>query len=196
MGNHDNHRVATRLGKENVDSFNMLLAFLPGVMVTYNGEEIGMENGEVTCEQGYDPQAIKNCSIFDQVSRDFERTPYQWNTTKNAGFSTANKTWLPVSKKYLETNLALQQAEGAKSHYGIYKSLLSFRRVFAMNDIMDTLTVVKVRKNVLQLLRTRGKAEFIYLSNFGNSTLHVKFWKIAQKYQVMVTSKESSYKIG
>lgn len=196
MGNHDNYRVATRLGKDNIDAFNMLLAFLPGIMVTYNGEEIGMENGEVTCEQGYDPQAIKNCSIFDEISRDFERTPYQWDSTKNAGFSTSNTTWLPVSKKYLETNLALEKKEGSTSHYGIYKSLLNFRRVFAKNDIFDTFTVAKIRKNVLQVLRTRGKAEYIYLCNFGDERLHVKFWKIAQLYEVIVASRTSSYHEG
>lgn len=196
MGNHDNHRVATRLGKANIDAFNMLLAFLPGIMVTYNGEEIGMENGEVTCEQGYDPQAIKNCTIFDEISRDFERTPYQWDSTRNAGFSTSNKTWLPVSTKYLETNLVSEKKEGRTSHYGIYKSLLEFRSVFATNDIIDTLTITKIRNNILQLLRTRGRAEYILLCNFGEEQSQVKFWKIAQLYEVKVASRGSSYKVG
>lgn len=196
MGNHDQHRVATRLGKENIDAFNMLIAILPGVMVTYNGEEIGMENGEVTCEQGKDPQAIQNCSTFDEVSRDFERTPFQWNTTINAGFSLANKTWLPVSKKYMETNFALEIKEGRSSHYGIYRSLLKFRKVFKRKVVMDTLTVTKIRNNVLQVLRTRDNREYIYLSNFGDTELRVNFWKIANSYQVIIASKGSSYQTG
>lgn len=196
MGNHDNHRVATRLGEDNVDAFNMLLGFLPGVMVTYNGEEIGMENGNVTCDQGHDPQAIKNCSIFDQVSRDFERTPYQWDSSKNAGFSTANETWLPVSDKYLETNLALEIREGMKSHYGVYKSLLKYRKIFSTSDALDKLTVVEIRPNVLQIIRTRGNNEYIYLSNFGKKTLPLNIWKIAHFYRVLVASGGSSYKPG
>lgn len=196
MGNHDNHRVATRLGKENVDALNMMMAILPGVMVTYNGEEIGMEDGEVTCQQGHDPQAIKNCSSFARYSRDFERTPYHWDNTTNAGFSKANRTWLPVSKKYLETNLALQRKDWPTSHYGIYKSLLSFRKVFQKKELIDTLTITKMRNNILQILRTRDNREYIFLGNFGNTVLRVNFWKIAHSYQVIVASRGSSYKVG
>nr|CAI5823514.1 unnamed protein product [Callosobruchus analis] len=73
----------------NADAFNMLTAFLPGIMVTYNGEEIGMTDGQVTCKRGQDPQAKKDCSTFNETSRDFERTPMQWDDSTNAGFSTA-----------------------------------------------------------------------------------------------------------
>lgn len=174
----------------------MLTAILPGVMVTYNAEEIGMEDGEVTCEEGNDPQAIKNCSIYDQISRDFERTPFQWDNSTNAGYSTAHKTWLPVSKKYLDTNLASQLTEGNSSHYGIYKTLLRFRNGLKRKQMLDTLTMTKIRQNILQILRTRGNREYIYLCNFGNTELHAKFWKIARAYEVVVASKGSSYKSG
>lgn len=40
MGNHDNPRIASRLGAENVDIINMLLMSLPGIAVTYNASEI------------------------------------------------------------------------------------------------------------------------------------------------------------
>lgn len=127
MGNHDNSRVATRFGVDKVDGFNMLTAILPGIQVTYNGEEIGQENGEVTCDEGQDPQAIDRCEIFDEISRDFERTPYQWDDTVNAGFNTGAKTWLPVSYKYNETNLAFQNVQGIQSHYNVYKALQQIR---------------------------------------------------------------------
>jgi hypothetical protein len=97
LGNHDNHRVATRLGPGNIDGLNMVKALLPGVAVTYNGEEIGQEDGEVSYEEGQDPSA-RDPAIFDQVSRDFERTPYQWDESVNAGFNTGAKPWLPVSE--------------------------------------------------------------------------------------------------
>lgn len=193
MGNHDNHRVASRLHSENVDAFNMLLAILPGVMVTYNGEEIGMEDGEVTCAQGHDPQAIKNCSIFGKVSRDFERTPYQWDNTSNAGFSIANKTWLPVSKKYLKTNLANQIERGDYSHYGIYKKILQFRKTFKAKSTEDTLKVNKVKENILQISRIRDDNEYVYATNFGDSPTS---WKLSSTYEVVISSKESNYKPG
>lgn len=36
MSNHDNPRIASRLGVDSVDAMNMLLMTLPGVAVTYN----------------------------------------------------------------------------------------------------------------------------------------------------------------
>lgn len=64
----------------------MFIQLLPGIAVTYNGEEFGQEDGEVTYEQGKDPSA-RNISIFESNSRDFERTPIQWDDTVNAGFN-------------------------------------------------------------------------------------------------------------
>lgn len=42
IGNHDQNRIASRLGTDRIDMINMILLTLPGVSVTYNGEEIGM----------------------------------------------------------------------------------------------------------------------------------------------------------
>ena len=60
LGNHDNWRLGSRFGQENMDGFNMVSLLLPGVAVTYNGEEIGMVNTEVSWEDTVDPAGI-NC---------------------------------------------------------------------------------------------------------------------------------------
>lgn len=101
--------MATRLGPANVDGFHMVAALLPGVSVTYNGEEIGQEDGEVTWDQGTDPSACNGLrEDFEAVSRDFERTPFHWDNTTFAGFTSGSSTWLPVSVKYKQNNLADQ----------------------------------------------------------------------------------------
>lgn len=152
MGNHDQSRVASRYGVNRVDALNMIAHVLPGVAVTYNGEEIGMENGEVTWEEGQDPQACNgDKEDFDKNSRDFQRTPYQWDNTTSAGFSNNASTWLPVSSKYLENNLAKQKAEGEKTHYAIYKRLIEYRKSETLkNGDLETLAL---SANVLALLR-------------------------------------------
>lgn len=114
----------------------MLMLFLKGITVTYQGEEIGQENGEVTCEEGQDPRAIEDCSTYNQNSRDFERTPYQWDNSTNAGFNNGTKTWLPVSSKYLETNLA-DEASQENSHYQIYKKMAGLKAEFNNYDVME-----------------------------------------------------------
>jgi alpha-glucosidase len=65
---------------------NFIGQLLPGVSVTYNGEEIGMENTNITWGQCQDPQC-KNAGPdgYLAVTRDLERTPFQWDNTTSAG---------------------------------------------------------------------------------------------------------------
>ena len=97
LGNHDEWRVGTRYGEGLVDAFNMISLTLPGVSVTYQGEEIGMTNNfDISYEQTVDPRGV-NCGEEHYndygCSRDPERTPFQWDDTENAGFSTGGSTW-------------------------------------------------------------------------------------------------------
>lgn len=185
LGNHDNHRVASRFGQDNVDGFNMLTALLPGVMVTYNGEEIGMPDGEVTCEQGKDPSAVKNCSTFDQISRDFERTPFQWDSSEYAGFSTS-EPWLPVGSSKEWLNLAAQI--DCKSHYSVYRDLIDFRKNFKKYSSIDNLSVIRVNDTVLQVVRQRDEADYILIFNIGDSDETITFYRKASAYKVVVSS--------
>ena len=59
--------------------------------------------------------------------RDGERTPMQWTAGKNAGFSTAGKTWLPVADEYQERNVAMETNTPA-SLLNYYKALIKLRR--------------------------------------------------------------------
>lgn len=58
MGNHDKPRMSSRTGQEYVPAINMLLLTLPGTPTTYYGEEIGMENVNVSVIQ--DPFGMFN----------------------------------------------------------------------------------------------------------------------------------------
>ncbi|CAG9764643.1 unnamed protein product [Ceutorhynchus assimilis] len=205
MGNHDNHRVATRLGYP--DAYNMLVdGFLPGVSVTYQGEEIAMENGEVDCTQGKDPKA--NCSNFESVSRDFERTPFQWDFSKNAGFSDANETWLPVSSKYLSNNLAAQNVTGLKSHYNLYKDCIKFHKKLSEES-------AKVQFQELNTFRSHTQGDVLityrmFNTSCGHDDPYVLLFNmnrvevasvdlivnVVKSYQVEVTWLQSKYQVG
>ncbi|GBP27907.1 Maltase A1 [Eumeta japonica] len=129
VGNHDNSRMATRYGSALVDGINMIVLLLPGIGVTYMGEEIGMVDGYVSWEDTVDPGG---CNTDDPVnywkaSRDPERTPFQWSSEKNAGFSTADKTWLPVAEGYETLNVEYQK-KADRSHYHVYRSLAKLRQ--------------------------------------------------------------------
>ncbi|KAL4712977.1 hypothetical protein ACJJTC_012047 [Scirpophaga incertulas] len=127
-GNHDQSRVASRLSPELVDGVNMIITLFPGVGITYMGEEIGMVDGFVSWEDTIDPSG---CNTDDPInywktSRDPERTPFQWNADKNAGFSTADKTWLPVAEGFETLNVNVQR-QMDRSHLNVYKALVKLR---------------------------------------------------------------------
>ncbi|XP_018572789.1 maltase 2 [Anoplophora glabripennis] len=196
LGNHDVNRVATRFGTEYIDAFNMLTAFLPGVMVTYNGEEIGMENGEVTCEQGHDPRAINDCSTFNETSRDFARTPFHWDNTTNAGFNDGATPWLPVSEKYLDVNLADQDVRALSSHYNVYKELLQFRSTLSRMEDLDEVTMVSLSDNVIQIIRQNKAFHVSLVFNVGEDEEAVEFNHWEGDYVVAITTIDSSYSSG
>ncbi|CAK1549552.1 unnamed protein product [Leptosia nina] len=129
FGNHDNNRMPTRFRENMVDGLNSLNMLLPGVAVTYQGEEIGMKDGYVSWEDTVDVEAINrgDNETYMLYSRDPARTPYHWNNATNAGFSTAEETWLPVAEDYPELNLALQK-EARRSHFKVYQALTSLRK--------------------------------------------------------------------
>ena len=92
------------------------------------GEEIGMSDVKISWNDTVDPQAcITNATVFEQYSRDPVRTPFQWDDSKNAGFSTGNKTWLPISPNYKSVNVKIQKM-GTKSHLKVFQKLCSLRK--------------------------------------------------------------------
>lgn len=96
VGNHDQHRVVNRLGLNRTDLLNIMVQTLPGIAVTYNGEEIGMTDQFISWENTIDPLACnQDPDTYEALSRDPARTPFQWDDSRNAGFSNANSTWLP-----------------------------------------------------------------------------------------------------
>lgn len=128
LGNHDQWRVASRLGADRVDMLNMLITTLPGASVTYQGEELGMTNVWISWKDTVDPSACNtNASVYEHFSRDPERTPFQWSSDANAGFSNASKTWLPIAEDYKQINED-EERQKPVSHLNIYKHMLTLKR--------------------------------------------------------------------
>ena len=124
LGNHDNPRVATRVGTLQARVAAMLLLTLRGTPTMYYGDEIGMTNALVPPGKIQDPFE-KNVPGLG-VGRDPSRTPMQWTGADNAGFSTS-EPWLPVADNYPVTNVQTEDAD-PRSILTLYRKLLSLRR--------------------------------------------------------------------
>ncbi|XP_055372555.1 maltase A3-like [Condylostylus longicornis] len=168
LGNHDKNRVGSRLGTDRIDMMNMMIMTLPGIAVTYQGEEIGMTDVFISWEDTKDPQACNsNKEKYATLSRDPERTPFQWNNQKNAGFSTADKTWLPMAPDYDKVNV-MRERSIARSKLNIYKALRALRNdpVFKGNF---KARVVAVNNNVLAILRSHKGQHYVTVMNINDN---------------------------
>lgn len=173
IGNHDQRRVGSRLGQNRIDSIAMIQFTLPGVSVTYNGEEIGMTDVWISWEDTVDPQACQsNPQIFDNLSRDPARTPFQWSNGTSAGFSTSTSTWLPVSPNYREVNVEAELA-ATKSHLKNYKRLIELRQSETM-QYGNFESMVLFSEIVLIKREISGKSAYITVVNWGSSTKAVQ----------------------
>ncbi|KDE04133.1 hypothetical protein MVLG_05424 [Microbotryum lychnidis-dioicae p1A1 Lamole] len=157
LENHDQGRSVPRYGSDKpehrVNSAKMLATFLltvSGTPIIYQGEEIGMINcpKEWEIEDEYKDVATINQWAemkataaatndtkllvdgkrgIQQTARDHARTPMQWNDDKNAGFSTAENTWMRAMDSYKEINVAKQQGVDS-SPLEHYRRLLALRK--------------------------------------------------------------------
>jgi alpha-glucosidase len=124
LGNHDEHRIASRLGKAQTRVATMLLLTLRGTPTLYYGDEIGMTDVEILPEQEQDPWGKHVPGLG--LGRDPERTPMQWDAGPNAGFSTA-EPWLPVALDYQQINVERQLADPT-SNLSLCRHLLAYRK--------------------------------------------------------------------
>ncbi|MGB3023350.1 MAG: alpha-amylase family glycosyl hydrolase [Candidatus Saccharimonadales bacterium] len=122
ISNHDQPRIASRLSQAQARIVAMLQLTLPGLPLIYNGDEIGMEDVELSSEELKDQFDVRT-GIFG--GRDPERTPVQWDDTRYAGFSDV-KPWLPVSPNRTTINVATQLADD-DSMLALHRYLIDLR---------------------------------------------------------------------
>jgi alpha-glucosidase len=127
LGNHDTHRLASRVGADQTRVALMMLLTLRGTPTMYYGEELGMEDVEIPPELVQDPFE-KNVPGLG-LGRDPERSPMQWDASANAGFSSAGAhPWLPVADNYGTVNVE-SELDDPSSTLNFVRRLLDLRRL-------------------------------------------------------------------
>ncbi len=165
LGNHDNARIATRVGAAQVPIAAMLLLTLPGTLTLYYGEEIGMTNVSIPPNQVRDPAEIRQPGIG--MGRDPERTPMPWDGSSLAGF-TSGQPWLPLGPDHAIANVEAQQAD-ASSILNLYRKLIAIRREHP--TLVDgALSSVTASGNLLTYERVADDERLLILLNFGDTT--------------------------
>ncbi|KAJ9585850.1 hypothetical protein L9F63_020492 [Diploptera punctata] len=172
IGNHDQKRVGTRFGPGKIDIMNVISLLLPGSGITYNGDEIGMVDEIISYEDTVDPAGVNaGPDRYQLFSRDPCRTPFQWDNTTSAGFSTSTKTWLPVNPNYLTLNLEAE-VEAVTSHYKVYQKAVAVRNFPTIQR--GSLKVVPLSEQVLAFSRElEENPPFVVVVNLGDNKENV-----------------------
>jgi len=145
--NHDIPRVVSTFGNDGeyrVQSAKMLAVMMycmQGTPFIFQGEELGMTNAyfksidecrdieTLNMYKERKEQGISDENILEKVrasSRDNARTPMQWDSSENAGF-TRGTPWIGVNGNYSEINAAAEMQD-KNSVLNFYKKLIAMRK--------------------------------------------------------------------
>jgi oligo-1,6-glucosidase len=162
LGNHDQPRMVTRWGNDSPEfrelSSKMLTTFLltmRGTPYYYFGDELGMSN--IKFDKIEDYRDIESINMYEQVkekggdlekfleaqkisARDNGRTPFQWDNSENAGFS-SGKPWLKVNPNYSSINVAAEDND-PNSILNYFRKLIKLRKedlalVYGQYQLLD-----------------------------------------------------------
>ncbi|MGH4050130.1 MAG: alpha-glucosidase [Clostridium sp.] len=193
MGNHDNPRSVSVYGndkKYRVESAKMLATIihtLPGTPYIYQGEEIGMTNAPFPSIQAFNDinakftytellksgktskEALDYLNIY---SRDHSRTPMQWDSSENAGFTKATP-WLMINPNYTHINVSEAICD-QNSIYYYYKNLISLRKNNSVLVYGDFHEYLCEREDVYMYMRTFNDVKWLVIVNLTDKQIDVE----------------------
>ncbi len=205
--NHDQPRVVSRFGndkkywKESAKMLATCLHMMKGTPYIYQGEEIGMTNvtfrdlndyKDIEIINAYNDLVIKNGRSHDEMmegihdrGRDNARTPMQWNSSVNAGFTTGTP-WIKVNPNYNEIN-AESQINDKDSIFNYYKELIKIRKdneiiVYGNYDL-----ILEDSEEIYAYVRTLNEEQLLVICNFSSNTSEFKLPNnIKSKYKKLL----------
>lgn len=192
LANHDFPRAVSRWGNDSPEhwknSATLLHTFLltmRGTPYFYQGDEIGMTNVCFTDIADYRDintinryKTVKNnggdlTAFMDSeqhAARENARTPMQWDTTTNAGF-TISKPWIKLNPNYKEGLCVAQQEKEEQSVLSYFRKITAVRKanvalVYGSYECLD-----QDHEHVYAYTRTQGDKRFLILLNFSDDTV-------------------------
>lgn len=200
--NHDEPRGVSYYipdGETSLHSKKMLAVMyfmLKGLPFIYQGQEIGMENMKFSSIDQIDDistideyhvarnagctkeEALKCISLY---SRDNARTPMQWDSSENAGFS-SGKPWLNVNPNYNNINVK-KQWNDPDSLLSFYKELIALRKNPLYRETIvygDLIPYLEDRHNLMAYLR-KGEKTLLVAGNFQKKSQDIQLPQKCQK---------------
>lgn len=182
LGNHDQRRIATRVGPEQARIAAMLLLSLRGTPTLYYGDEIGLSRVDIPPQCAQDPWEKNEPGLG--LGRDPSRTPMQWDATARAGFTTG-EPWLPLSVDHRVCNVTVLRNDPT-SILSLYRGLVDLRRRHRALSI-GTFALHGVDDDVLVYERRHAADRVIVALNFSHEERTVPLTGITARTVLMST---------
>lgn len=171
LGNHDEPRLASRVGRQQARVAAMLLLTLRGTPTLYYGDEIGMMDVPIPAHLRQDPYGQR----VPGMSRDPCRTPMQWQDAPNASFSSPETPvlWLPLADDHHAVNVQDELANPT-SMLNLYRRLLAYRKAHPVLQRGDYQPVDPTPADCFVYLRhIKGVKRMLVALNFSSEEVHL-----------------------
>ena len=211
--NHDQRRSPgrfnTSLDNEYKDISSKMLAstyfLMQGTPFIYQGQELGMTNGDFkTIDDFKDVEThnidkmrkeipilrpILNKSLFRE-SRDNARTPFQWDDSEFAGFSTITP-WIQVNKNKKEIN-AKKELQDENSLLYYYQKLIKLRKEYKIIKTGKYNDLLPNSKYIFAYNRKENNEELVVISNFSIKNIKCKLLSKYKEYKLLLSNYEDN----
>lgn len=213
--NHDQARAVSRFGdpsdayrEKSAKMLGTCLHMMQGTPYIYEGEEIGMPNGDFkdvseyrdiealdiyrdfTERKGLESEYVLAC--LARKSRDTARTPMQWDDTENGGFSTGTP-WIHTARNYSTVNVK-ESLSRKDSVFYYYKELIRLRHEFPVVTDGKYELVDAENEKIYTYLRRGENENLLVVCNFTDESLthHVGPYLDGKEGSLILTNDETA----
>ena len=210
LSNHDNPRLVSSFGDDSpeyrVPSAKLLetmLLTLRGTPFIYQGDELGMTNypfksiadyNDIEAKNGYKADVVTGkvseadyLANLRHMSRDNARTPVQWDTSANGGFTTGAQPWLAVNPNYKEINAAQELAD-PNSVYRYTQQMIELRHKTPALVYGDYADLDPMNPSIFAYVRSLGVDRYLVVLNFSDKPATYKIPGGLRPTQLLMTN--------
>ena len=183
LGNHDQPRIAARIGSGQARVAAMLLLTLRGTPTMYYGDEIGLARVDIPPERVQDPWEKNEPGLG--FNRDPERTPMQWDSSPTAGFS-SHQPWLPLAASHTECNVGSLSQDSA-SILNLYRKLIALRKA-QLALAVGNYSPIELPEPLLAFRRSRDGKDILVILNLGGEPRTAELRSIVTSGRILLST--------
>lgn len=204
LANHDQARLVSRYGNDapafrapSAKMLNTFILSMRGTPYCYYGDELGMTNidfqrieqyNDIAAKNGYKKALSEGQNMTEFMkklnfeSRDNGRTPMQWNTSAQAGF-TSGTPWLPVNQNFVAINVASEDAD-KNSVLNHFRNLTKTRKEHPVLIYGAYQLLQKEHPEIYAYTRKTEAEECLVLLNFSEKSVSINLKELDKATEV------------